>query len=347
MDAARSNELRVYRKSIYLQVASGMVYTALPLAVGISTFSLYVALGNELDVATALTSLALFEILRFPLFILPTVINNIAEAGVSVDRVQSFLLEPDKIPVPSEPLTKPGIQFNNATLVYESIKQRLSKPTSELSTTQTNSMERDATQEETATNEKSSTFGLILKGCTKMVGLFKAMLLFIWGCFCGTFSTPSKTAPNMTDVEFELLVRRAQVEAAEERLVVFEKEHKSQQKTNGDAVMASSDSVRMTIRKKSARSSRRLQALQDEDDREAAAAATTTPGATSNNPLLDASAGGGKGKGDIELTVTEKYEDKGQQGGSGERVLTLFRVSMKAQRGSLLCIVGRVGSGKV
>jgi len=33
----------------------------------------YIALGNTLNVATALTALALFEILRFPLFMLPTV----------------------------------------------------------------------------------------------------------------------------------------------------------------------------------------------------------------------------------------------------------------------------------
>ena len=67
--------------------------------VACSTFAVYVLLGNELDVATALTSLALFELLRFPLYMLPNVINNLVEAKVSVDRVQSFLLESEYQPV--------------------------------------------------------------------------------------------------------------------------------------------------------------------------------------------------------------------------------------------------------
>ena len=41
--------------------------------VSIVTFITYIALGNSLDVATALTSLALFELLRFPVFMFPNV----------------------------------------------------------------------------------------------------------------------------------------------------------------------------------------------------------------------------------------------------------------------------------
>lgn len=52
---------------------SGALYTAIPLLVSILTFTSYIALGNTLDVATALTSLALFDLLRFPLFMLPQV----------------------------------------------------------------------------------------------------------------------------------------------------------------------------------------------------------------------------------------------------------------------------------
>lgn len=52
---------------------SSALYTAIPLLVSILTFTSYIALGNMLDVATALTSLALFDLLRFPLFMLPMV----------------------------------------------------------------------------------------------------------------------------------------------------------------------------------------------------------------------------------------------------------------------------------
>ncbi len=65
------------------QSLSGAVFTTIPILVGVCTFIAYIALGNTLDVATALTSLALFDILRFPLFMLPNVLNNIVEAKVS------------------------------------------------------------------------------------------------------------------------------------------------------------------------------------------------------------------------------------------------------------------------
>jgi ATP-binding cassette subfamily C (CFTR/MRP) protein 1 len=71
-----------YRYSI-VQALAGTLFLTIQLIVGVSSLTTYVILGNTLDVATALTSLALLEILRFPLFMLPTVINNLVEAKVS------------------------------------------------------------------------------------------------------------------------------------------------------------------------------------------------------------------------------------------------------------------------
>lgn len=50
---------------------SRMLWTSTPLFVALATFAAYVWSGHELDVASALTALALFGILRFPLFKLP------------------------------------------------------------------------------------------------------------------------------------------------------------------------------------------------------------------------------------------------------------------------------------
>ena len=73
------------------QAASGTLWSTVPLLVAVATFTAYVASGHKLDVSTALTSLALFEILRFPLFMLPNVINNLVEASVSIGRIEAFL----------------------------------------------------------------------------------------------------------------------------------------------------------------------------------------------------------------------------------------------------------------
>eukprot|EP00605_Chrysophyceae_sp_TOSAG23-4_P001356 GSChrysophyteH1.ASY1.ANO1.1476.1 assembled CDS len=115
----RERELAELKKYQFTQSFSGFFFTVTPLFVSVATFAVYVSLGNDLDVATALTSLALFDLLRFPLYMLPNVINNLVEAKVSVERVESFLLEKEFYPVPEAPLTEPGVDMKNATLLWD------------------------------------------------------------------------------------------------------------------------------------------------------------------------------------------------------------------------------------
>ena len=50
---------------------SRMLFSFTPLFVALATFAAFVMSGHQLDVASALTALALFGILQFPLFMLP------------------------------------------------------------------------------------------------------------------------------------------------------------------------------------------------------------------------------------------------------------------------------------
>jgi len=50
---------------------------------------------------------------------LPNVINNLVEARVSLDRLEAFLLEPERPPVPTHPLTRPGVVLDKATLIWD------------------------------------------------------------------------------------------------------------------------------------------------------------------------------------------------------------------------------------
>jgi ABC-type multidrug transport system fused ATPase/permease subunit len=124
----RENELSCLLNYIVAQCASIMLWSAVPLAVSLSTFASYVYLGNELDVATALTSVALFDILRFPLFMLPQIINRIVEAGVSLQRVRSFLLSEEHKPIGPGSLQENGhIRMSTVTAAYESLKPQPKK----------------------------------------------------------------------------------------------------------------------------------------------------------------------------------------------------------------------------
>uniref|UniRef100_A0A8C4V7Z7 Multidrug resistance-associated protein 1 n=1 Tax=Falco tinnunculus TaxID=100819 RepID=A0A8C4V7Z7_FALTI len=99
----RQKELKVLKKSAYLAAMATFTWVCAPFLVALSTFAVYVTIdkNNILDAQKAFVSLALFNILRFPLNMLPVVISSIVEASVSLKRLRVFLsheeLDPDSI----------------------------------------------------------------------------------------------------------------------------------------------------------------------------------------------------------------------------------------------------------
>jgi ATP-binding cassette, subfamily C (CFTR/MRP), member 1 len=317
VEAVRNEELTMYYKYIVANCISTIIYTSVPLLVSVSTFIAYVGSGHELDVATALTSLALFEILRFPLFMLPNVLNNIVEAKVSVDRVGSFLLEQEKKPVTSDPLWLNGVQFDSATLVYESVQNKMSKPESELNT--------KLSSVPTTTTTETPPPGPLSTLASKLPCLKRSTAA----------AAPEKT--HLSELEFELVVRRAQVRIAESHIHYLEQagnllhdgggggeeESKGQIAALEEELSGSkADDRRLSIRSSLRKTSANLKQSKDKDGN------VITP---------------------MEQ-VAEEGEPEGEEGGQvqeeEDKILTLYRVSMAAQTGNLLCIVGKVGSGK-
>ncbi|XP_004680601.2 PREDICTED: canalicular multispecific organic anion transporter 1 [Condylura cristata] len=64
-----------------------------PVLVSVITFSVYVLVdsNNVLDAEKAFTSITLFNILRFPLSMLPMVISSLLQASVSTERLEKYL----------------------------------------------------------------------------------------------------------------------------------------------------------------------------------------------------------------------------------------------------------------
>ncbi|XP_051770130.1 ATP-binding cassette sub-family C member 3 isoform X4 [Ctenopharyngodon idella] len=96
----RQKELNVLRKTAYLSALSTMAWTSAPFLVALTTFAVYVTVDkkNILDAERAFVSLSLFNILRFPLNMLPQVISSIVQASVSLKRIQDFLSHPELDP---------------------------------------------------------------------------------------------------------------------------------------------------------------------------------------------------------------------------------------------------------
>ncbi|KAM9584296.1 multidrug resistance-associated protein 1 [Trichechus inunguis] len=124
--AIRKEELKVLKKSAYLAAVGTFTWVCTPFLVALCTFAVYVTVdkNNILDAQKAFVSLALFNILRFPLNILPMVISSIVQASVSLKRLRIFLsheeLEPSSIE--RQPVKDGGgsnsITVRNATFTW-------------------------------------------------------------------------------------------------------------------------------------------------------------------------------------------------------------------------------------
>eukprot|EP00581_Thalassiosira_minuscula_P016410 CAMPEP_0183715472 /NCGR_PEP_ID=MMETSP0737-20130205/9671_1 /TAXON_ID=385413 /ORGANISM="Thalassiosira miniscula, Strain CCMP1093" /LENGTH=1569 /DNA_ID=CAMNT_0025944567 /DNA_START=70 /DNA_END=4779 /DNA_ORIENTATION=+ len=122
----REHELKRLKKYFIAGSTTVTMFSSTPMLVALATFAAYTLAGNDLDVAEALTALALFDILRFPLFMLPQIINRIVEAGISFERVRSFLLSEEYSSVGEGRLKEMGeVWMKNGTFVYDSKKPRL------------------------------------------------------------------------------------------------------------------------------------------------------------------------------------------------------------------------------
>ncbi len=66
-----------------------------PAAISISSFGLYLGLGNELTPSITYTVVMMFGMMRGPLFALPWLITFFMETVVSIKRIEDYLLQDD------------------------------------------------------------------------------------------------------------------------------------------------------------------------------------------------------------------------------------------------------------
>ena len=89
----RLEELKVLRLMAYtLGIGFSFILAAAPVALPVLIFYSYTRMGNELDAATAFTTISLFNIMQFPFVLLPMGISQFTQASVSVKRMFDFFL---------------------------------------------------------------------------------------------------------------------------------------------------------------------------------------------------------------------------------------------------------------
>lgn len=111
----RTAELAWIRTAGLLSAANMTQVTSLPIVLSTTAFVTYAVLGNRLDAAVVFPAIALFNVLRPPLLILPNVIVSISQASASVDRMERFLSAAELPPRNTGPGSVPAEVFEATT----------------------------------------------------------------------------------------------------------------------------------------------------------------------------------------------------------------------------------------
>ncbi|KIK63814.1 hypothetical protein GYMLUDRAFT_40900 [Collybiopsis luxurians FD-317 M1] len=91
--AEREKEMRWMLKGRINSVMFYILWQTTPILVSIISFMSYVLLGNELNISVAFTAIALFGMIRTPLNVLPSIIVQVAQTKVALDRIAVYLTE--------------------------------------------------------------------------------------------------------------------------------------------------------------------------------------------------------------------------------------------------------------
>lgn len=127
VQSVRGEELSWFRKAQLIGALNNFILNTIPVLVIVTSFGLFTLLGGDLTPARAFTSLSLFAVLRFPLFMLPNIITQVVNANVSLKRLEELLLAEERVLLPNPPLEPglPAISIKNGYFSWESKPEKL------------------------------------------------------------------------------------------------------------------------------------------------------------------------------------------------------------------------------
>lgn len=91
LGAARAEERLAIRKTQLMQCLNTVMFSGGPILVAIAAFGTYAWQGNALTADVAFPALAYFDLLRFPIIVLPNQVMNFISARVALKRLQEFV----------------------------------------------------------------------------------------------------------------------------------------------------------------------------------------------------------------------------------------------------------------
>jgi ABC-type multidrug transport system fused ATPase/permease subunit len=92
---ARLAELRLVRLALYVQAVNSSMTTSIPIVLALIALSTYVLVGGKLDASVIFPAIALFQVLRPQMSLIPSVIISVTRSVAAASRISRFLLADD------------------------------------------------------------------------------------------------------------------------------------------------------------------------------------------------------------------------------------------------------------
>lgn len=89
---SRLMELKLIKWTLNIQAWNTSLVSAIPTLLSLITFGTFVLVGGTLDAAIVFPAIALFNVLRPPMLILPSTFVSVARSAAAASRIQKFLL---------------------------------------------------------------------------------------------------------------------------------------------------------------------------------------------------------------------------------------------------------------
>ncbi|KZT05166.1 multidrug resistance-associated ABC transporter [Laetiporus sulphureus 93-53] len=133
---AREVEMKWMIKSRVNAVCFSLIWVCAPILVSVTSFFVYVIQGNVLTVGTAFTAIALFNMIRGPLNVIPAWIVQILQAGVAMNRIATYLDEDEvdgqvstlkRGPMQPSIGVEEGLGIVNGTFKWNEVEEPLDK----------------------------------------------------------------------------------------------------------------------------------------------------------------------------------------------------------------------------
>ncbi|GJP74244.1 hypothetical protein CLOP_g4860 [Closterium sp. NIES-67] len=117
----RGDEMGQISKAQYIMAINFLLMSVVPVLVTVVSFGCYSLLGHQLTAAKAFTSISLFAVLRFPLYMFPNLITQVVNVNVSLTRLQEMLLADETdidAPAPAIDPSKPAVEVSHASFAW-------------------------------------------------------------------------------------------------------------------------------------------------------------------------------------------------------------------------------------